>query len=234
MIKLMKLEKTKVNFMKYVVSSVIITTFIIIMTATMGILVEDGEVVFMGVEELLMGGDLFIRVSFTILAGVLLAQVIIKEFERNTIKILFSYPISRKKIMLAKLLVVVVLTLILTLFSEVLFIGVITVLNNHFQITEDIITFSMIKSYLINTALFSGVTTACIGLIPLYFGMLKKSVIVTITSAVIISLFLNGNVGGDGISANAFSIPLVPIILCIISILMAYLSFYRIDRKDIL
>ncbi|OJG68122.1 hypothetical protein RV09_GL002233 [Enterococcus moraviensis] len=230
----MKLEKVKVNFMKYILSSVIITAFIIIMIATMGIFVEDGEAAFKNVAELLLAGDLFIRVSFTILAGILLAQVIIKEFERDTIKILFSYPISRKKIMLAKLLVVFVLTLVLTLFSEVLFISVITLLNNHLQITEDIITFSMIKSYLIKTALFSGVTTACIGLIPLYFGMLKKSVIVTITSSVVISLFLNGNVGGDGISSNAFSIPLVPIILCIISILMAYLSFFKIDRKDIL
>ncbi|MEI5995240.1 ABC transporter permease [Candidatus Enterococcus mansonii] len=234
MIKLIRLERAKMKFTKYTLSAVIISVVIILMTASMGIFAENGEIVFNGVKELLLAGDLLIRVSFTILAGVLLAQVVIKEFERDTIKILFTYPISRKKIMLAKLLVVFGMTMFLTLFSELLFISSITLLNNSFQITKEMIDFSMIKSYLIHTALFSGITTACIGLVPLYFGMIKKSVIVTISSAVVVSLVLNGNVGGDGISSNAFSFSLVPITLCIIGITMAYLAFFRIDRKDIL
>ncbi|MDI3410257.1 ABC transporter permease subunit [Bacillus sonorensis] len=46
----------------------------------------------------------FVRSVFIVFAGVLIAKLIIGEYKNRTITVMFTYPVSRKKLMAAKLL----------------------------------------------------------------------------------------------------------------------------------
>ncbi|MEC1468217.1 ABC transporter permease [Bacillus haynesii] len=47
---------------------------------------------------------IFVRSVFIVFAGVLIAKLIIGEYKNRTITVMFTYPVSRKKLIAAKLL----------------------------------------------------------------------------------------------------------------------------------
>lgn len=230
MLKLMNLEWRKLGIAKYLLSCIVLTVAIIGIILILIAVQEEGDIVLSEVMDFFWVGDILMRVSFTILSSVLLAQVIIKEFETGTIQILFTFPINRKKIMLSKLFVVVSSTLVFFVIAEIIFITVITLLNNYFQLMAEDITLSMIKS-VIPKIVFSIVTATGVSLIPLFFGMMKKSVIVTVSSSVVVALVLNGNIG----ISNQYSLSssmVIPSLLCIAGITLAIISYSNINKID--
>lgn len=227
---MIKLELSKWNLRYYLLAAGIITITVIALVILMGFAQTREDVVFQNGTELFAIGDLLLRMSFTIFSGILLAKIIIKEYENNTIQLMFTYPISRKKIIASKLVVVAGITLLTTLLAEIVYMVVMTLLNNYLLFFVSEIDVSFLGNYMIRYIPFSVVTTMGIGLIPLYFGMKKKSAITTIVSAVILSVLLNGNIGT---SSNVFSYSIVPVVLGCIGIIMAYLSYYKVDKIDI-
>ena len=74
---------------------------------------------------------------------------------------------------------------------------------------------------------------SCVSLIPLYFGMRKHSVSTTIVSSVIISLLLYSNVSVSGSNFTLSSIVIIPTIVSIVGLLIAYSVIHRIEQKDV-
>ncbi|WP_235700159.1 ABC transporter permease [Clostridium senegalense] len=169
-----------------------------------------------------------IRATFIIFASVLLAKLIIEEYKNNTITILFMYPINRKKLIMAKLIIVASFTFVTTVLSNIFIDSALCIINNFYNFTTDKITVSLIINSFRNIFI-SGLLSAGISLIPLYFGMKKKSVPTTIISAIIIVSIVCSN--GNGISLN--SIIAVPITLALIGVFIAYLSIKNIEHVDI-
>ncbi|MHC5251000.1 ABC transporter permease [Listeria kieliensis] len=232
MIKLMKLEYQKLKFTNFIFSFMGITVGILLLVLLTGMM-DGGEEVISTGSELWLSGDLMLRIAFTIYSGVLISQLIVKEFSDRTIQVLFTYPISRKKILASKLLLIMITIFLSVLAAEAIFIGVSSMFNNSLHLTNDILTMNDAVQYFLHNSFLSALTTVGIGLIPLYFGLLKNSTVMTILSAVIISMLLNGNVGSGGIEDNAFSTLLIPVALCLIGLAIAYLSYHKINRKDI-
>ncbi|MBL1705477.1 ABC transporter permease, partial [Klebsiella pneumoniae] len=65
------------------------------------------------------------------------------------------------------------------------------------------------------TTIISAFMISGISLIPLFFGMRKKSTPTTITSAVIIGLLINGNVGPGNGQVSIFDFIAIPNVLCL-------------------
>ncbi len=85
-----------------------------------------------------------------------------------------------------------------------------------------------IPSTLINAFMMAGVS-----LIPLYFGMRKKSTASTITSAVLIGFVINATVSNGDTSASLFQFIVVPITMCLLGLMIGYLSYYKVDKVDL-
>lgn len=85
-----------------------------------------------------------------------------------------------------------------------------------------------LPSTLLNAFMIAGIS-----LIPLIFGMRKKSTASTITSAVIIGFLVNATVSDGGSSSSLFQFIAIPITLCLLGLLLGYLSFYNIDQNDV-
>jgi ABC-type transport system involved in multi-copper enzyme maturation permease subunit len=230
MISLIKLEIIKFKLYRYGINFMIITLVLIGMTALMGAAEPDGEVMFVTSNQILEFGDVMIRIIFTIFSGVLLARLIIGEFKNSTIKIMFTYPISRKKIMGAKIIIIWTFIFIAILLEEILFgIGVKTI-DSMISITPDTITFSNLtdRAFLI---LYNAAATSTFSLISLFFGMRKKSTSTTIIASIIVGFLINSTSGEQGWSI--FTSTIIPEILCVLGVVIAFLSYYYINKKDV-
>ena len=85
-----------------------------------------------------------------------------------------------------------------------------------------------VPSTFINSIMIAGVS-----LIPLYFGMRKKSTPATITSAVLIGSVLNSSASNGSGQVSLFDFIGVPIALCVLGLAIAYLSYRKVEQIDV-
>jgi ABC-type transport system involved in multi-copper enzyme maturation permease subunit len=230
MISLMKLELKKFSIKKYGISFIIITAAILSMIVLIAATELDEDTLITSGQELLAIGDIFIRLTFTIVGGVLLSKIIISEFKNSTIKIMFTYPISRKKIMGAKLIIVWALIFTAIILENLLIAFGLRIIGSNIPILPITITYRDIATRF-SAILYSALINSGLSLIPLYFGMRKKSTSTTIIASVIVSFLINGSINGQ--EATLYTVPVIPVLLCVAGVLVAFSSYYNIDKTDI-
>lgn len=188
----------------------------------------ESELAMLSYAEMFGFIDTMVRATFIIYASVLLAKFVIEEYKNRTISLMFTYPISRKKLIAAKLIIVFTWTILAIMVSNLL-IGSVLVLTNHFvgNIPGTLDSGTLVDTGL--RTLLNAVAAAGLSLIPLFFGMWKKSVPGTIVSAVLIVAVFTSSTGGFSL----FSIIAVPLALAALGIFIAYLSIRNVDKADL-
>lgn len=233
MIHLMKLELMKEKFMGTLIALISILLFgvgfVILICYTT--LAEDGSFAFATAQELFLIGDILYRVCFIVLAGVLIARIVVGEFDTGNARNLFTYPIPRKKLLAGKLLLVSLITYIGYTVSNLVYLVSVTVLNNWKSMVPQHISMQMAVEA-VPGILLEGVLLCGISLLALPFGMRKKSVSQTIVAASIISLLLNGSFG-DNVNGRLYSIAAVPVLLCLVGIAAAVYICRQVGRADV-
>ena len=166
--------------------------------------------------------SLFTKAAFLIFESYLLSTIIIDEFKRRTIFQLFSYPISKIKLLWGKILSVILIAFIAHLVIQ-LFIRFMAV------VTES--SYIPIASQLINLA---GITfaTVLIGLLPFVLGMIKHSTAITMLSGLGLAALLS-NVSPGSLSNNIADNLFFLIFASFISLMITSFSIYNISRQDI-
>ncbi|MFS1516200.1 ABC transporter permease [Bacillus sp. SCS-151] len=227
MLNLMKLELKKHNF-KGIMRGVIIANISITLFFAMIYYIEKDNFI-PDYNELFLIIDTFVRITFVIFAAVLIAKLIIDEYKNKTISVLFTYPINRKKLIFSKLIMISGFTFFTILLSNIIIATIFIILESYNHYIPDILTTDLIVNQFSRMAL-QAVAASGICLIPLYFGMKKKSVPATIVSSIIIISILNSNNGGFSLS----SIIIIPLALCAIGVGVAYVSIRNIENEDVL
>ncbi|WP_144568817.1 ABC transporter permease [Bacillus pseudomycoides] len=173
--------------------------------------------------------DTFSRGVFMIFGASLIARFIIQEFQEKTMTVMFMYPINRKKIMFAKMFIIICFTLCFIMISDIIIFSVVYVFNLY----KPIITGTLTVSILLQNALklfMNALAATGISLIPIYFGMRKYSVRTTFVSAIVIVAMLNS---GRGTESTLFDFVAIPIILACIGLLIAYMAIRKIEQVDL-
>ena len=170
--------------------------------------------------------SLFTKAAFLIFESYLLSIIIIDEFKRRTIFQLFSYPISKIKLLWGKVLSVILISFIAHFTAHLviqLFIKLMAFLTG-----ENYIPFT---NYLINLV---GITfgTVLIGLIPFVLGMIKYSTPITILSGLGLAALLSNATPGT-LTHNFVDNVFFLIIASVISLMIVSSSIYTISKKDI-
>ena len=170
--------------------------------------------------------SLFTKAAFLIFESYLLSIIIIDEFKRRTIFQLFSYPISKIKLLWGKVLSVILISFIAHFTAHIviqLFIKLMAFLTG-----ENYIPFT---NYLINlVGIMFG--TVLIGLIPFVLGMIKYSTPITILSGLGLAALLSNATPGT-LTHNFVDNVFFLIIASIISLMIVSSSIYTISKKDI-
>ena len=172
------------------------------------------------------------NITFIIFGSIILSRLIISEFRTKTMQVMFTYPIKRKKLLLAKL----ALTYLFTagsLFTSIWLMQIMTYfLQPSLGLFEGTVTLQDLVATFPKT-LTNAFMMGAIALIPLFFGMRKKSTATTITSATIISFLINGTFSNGGDTFSLADSIVIPVLSAILGIGIAYVSFRNIDVKDV-
>lgn len=233
MFKLIKIERDKNQIAGYGIKAVISMAIIFVLVAGMALMSNaQDEPMFYNFADFMSLANIFIRITFVVFSGILISRLVIEEYKSKTMQLLFTYPLQRKKIIQAKLMIVLGFCFASIFISTLLIEGVTVLLNPQLHFFEAPATmtdlFATVPSILIASAM-----TAGLSLISLIFGMRKKSTSATITSSVIIGTLSNAMVSNGSSSVSMFQFIVIPAILCLFGLAVAYLSYRRIDRIDI-
>ncbi len=230
MFNLIKLELKRFNI-KNKIRVAAICNLVILALLCLIFFVENGETntVFKDYNEVFSIITTFIHVTFMIYGSVLISELIISEYKNKTITLLFTYPVDRKKLLISKLIIMGVFTFISIILSSILIFISFYIIQVITKTTIGQLAYSMQVAQL-GTLVVSALTNSFIAMIPLYFGMRKKSTVATIISGVLISTFLYSNNNGFAIS----SIIIIPITMMFIGVFVVYMSLRNIENKDVI
>lgn len=177
--------------------------------------------------DIVMMIDTFVRVVFIIYGSAMISKLVISEFKNKTINLMFMYPINRKKIVASKLIIVSMFTFMSIIIGNIIVALSMFLLNKYINFVS--VATSQVICRNIIPILLNAVASSGIVLIPLLFGMWKKTTTSTIVSGVILTSLICSN--GNGISLSQ----ILPATLSIggIGVLIAYLTIGNIENVDI-
>ncbi len=188
----------------------------------------EGDIVLENYQLALKIIDSFVRGVFIVFAATLIAKLIIGEYKNRTITTAFMYPIKRKKLIAAKLAIIIIFTFISIVVSNVFITVVFCFISTNYQLIPDALTYSVVMQQ-IPAMLMNAIAATGMSLIPLYFGMKKYSIPTTILSSLLMVMVVSSNTGNFSLN----DIIVIPITLAIIGISVAYLSIRNIESVDV-
>lgn len=130
-----------------------------------------------------------LMVIFTILSAIMSSKFIIEEYAGKRAILLFSYPVSRQKVLSAKICMVFLYTVIAMCLCGTVIFSVFLGTESLFPVCSDTLTlptFFYCSLSLISYSFLAGVW----GIVALWIGFGKQSVTVTIVAAVIIAIVM--------------------------------------------
>ena len=169
---------------------------------------------------------LFTKAAFLIFEAYLLTTIFIDEFKQRTIFQLFSYPISKIKLLWGKVISVILISFIAHFTAHVI---IQLLINLVVFLTES--NYIPVVNQLINLI---GITfgIVLIGILPFVIGMIKYSTPITMLSGLVLAALLSNATLGS-LTNNFVNNSLFLIFASFISIIIASVSIYNISRKDI-
>ena len=234
MIQLMKLELKKVKLSTYLkgmlicflMAACLIGFFLFILNVE-----SDAVNDFGGFTEFILLPVVLIRAIFIVYSSICISRIVIDEYRNKTILLMFTYPISRRKLFLAKLCIVFLGTIISILVSTVLLTAFTTVILGAMNLYPDVTMENYVKNLQI-TAL-GAFTCGFASLIPFYFGMRKKSMSTTIVSGIIIAVILSSTAGGISLKFDVIRL-LVVMGLSIVFVLSTFITkLNQLEESDV-
>ncbi|QWG82589.1 ABC transporter permease [Bacillus mycoides] len=229
MLRLMKLEMKKFKLGWYVRGVIIANIAILALLTSMSIVSQiEGDPEIRDPQMILLAVSTLVRATFIIFGSVLIARLIISEYKNKTILLMFSYPINRKKMMVSKLAITATLTFITVILSNILVVGIFFGIDSYFSILPNPFTVDQLMQEGIKLVPLA-IATAGMSLIPLYFGMRKRSVPNTIVSSlIVVSIAMNSN----PTFPTATFLPL-QLALAAIGFAIAYYGIKNIEKEDV-
>lgn len=141
---------------------------------------------------------------------------------------MFSYPISRKKIILSQMMAVWIFC-VAALFLGKLLIYLLLALASGvkagFPLGYDMTSVSFYIQIILKA-----IITVTMGFIPLYVGKRMKSSKAVIISSFLLFSVMNGNIGDLTLRQNM----IIPVLLFGASLICGYLTVYNVEKEDVM
>lgn len=160
---------------------------------------------------------------FSVLSAVMASRFVVEEYSGKRAILLLSYPISREKVLCAKLVLVFAYTVGTMLLCGAVIQAVFFLTESLFPLCSDQLTLEVILQSL-GFLLCCSILAGLLGVVSLWFGFRKKSVSVTIVASVILATLVC-----QVISAAIQYIPILWIVVGIAAIgsWIAVLNLFR-------
>lgn len=228
MLKLIRLEWKKNRVGTYIRNAVIMTVILSLMLTAMAGELETVETVeAYGTDMINASVDLFMNMAYIIFTGVMLASFIVGAYEKRTMHLMFSYPISRKKILISKMAAVWLFNVAAVVISKAFTFGMMLLARPFLGISAAGIAFDAPSFWL--DMLLGSAAMVSISYIALLVGLLMKSSKAAIVTAVVITFLTQGNIGSATLVNNLAFYGM----LLVIAAWAVFLSLHRVEVRDL-
>ncbi len=231
--KLIRLEWKKNDTKKYMIYQAIIIAvlgfllfamcYYIPIDAEMGMTDSVPEIGDMAIQI-----DLLSNLSFLIFTSVMLSSFIIKAYKNKTQSLMFSYPISRKKIIFSQMMAVWIFCAAGLFFGKLfiyLLLALTSMVKDGFPLGYDMTSVSFYLQTILKTVL-----TVTLGFLPLYIGKRMKSSKAAIISSFLLFSVMNGTIGDLTLRGNT----ILPVLLFIVSLICGFLTVHNVEKEDVM
>lgn len=167
--------------------------------------------------------NLICMAIFAILSAVMASRFVVEEYSGKRAILLLSYPISRKRVLRAKLMLVFLYTVGAMFLCGAMIQAVFYITEALFPICSDHLTIEVILQSL-GFLLCCSVLAGLLGVISLWLGFCKKSVSVTIVASVILATLVCQMISAV---IKYFPIPWIAMGIAAIFSLIAVLDLFR-------
>lgn len=229
MFKLIKLEWKKNNIWKYTRNAAVTTAvLLLLLLMAAGELETEETVRAYGGSMLGTSVGLFVHMAYIVFTGVMIAAYIVGAYEKRTINLMFSYPIKRAKIILAKVCAVWIFNFAAMVISKAVIYMVLVATKS----LTGISTTSLLvgeASFWINAILASSAMVS-ISFIALPIGLKMKSSKAAIVASVVIVCFTQGQIGSLTLANNMTFYA----ILFAGAVVSVWLSVWRVETRDVM
>ncbi len=191
MLKLIQLEMDKFKIKTYVLTSIISCIVLLGFTYLISVISRvEKDPLFQSYSNIFKFIGIMGMIIFTVLSSVMYSRLVIEDYVGKKLVLLFSYPVSRSKIFLAKVCLVTLFTVIALMCSNGACLVVFSITEFICPIVRDTLTpFCFLAS--LQTILLIALTVGALGILSMTAGFIKKSMPTTI----IISFALAVTVG---------------------------------------
>ncbi|MDF2669916.1 MAG: transporter permease [Paenibacillus sp.] len=169
----------------------------------------------------------YARGTFIVFSSVLMSRMIIDEYRNKTAGVLFTYPINRKKLFIAKLALLYIITFSLLVLANGFVDLFFLLMDAQYNYIPESLTNRVLLEEAVSIVLIALASTG-LSLIPFYFGMLRKSVAATITSSFILAMGFS-----SGIHLSWSEILISAIGITAVGIFMAALAIRNVETQDV-
>jgi ABC-type transport system involved in multi-copper enzyme maturation permease subunit len=177
----------------------------------------------------------YVGLTFIVFAGVLMAKLVIDEYRNKTVTVLYAYPIPRHRILTAKLLVIAGWTFLSTSLSNTCIAALFLVLNGNIHYVAGVLPEGRAAEEIVRIVIFAAGASG-IAMIPLFFGMLRKTMPAVLVSSFILSNLAISVTNNDE-SPLYHNVPMLALLsagwLCL-GCVMAFASIRRAAQSDVL
>ena len=185
----LELKKNKLN--TYIIAGTIITIIMLgfLFLFAYAPLIEPNDKdmeIFSGYNNLIPLFGVFSMAVFCVMSSVMYSKFVIEDYSGKRTILLFSYPVSRKKIILSKLGVVSGFSVISMIACNLIVFLTFGIIENFIHLVGKDFTLSIMLKVVENTLIMS-LIAASIGIVAVGIGFIKKSIPTTIVSAVLIA-----------------------------------------------
>lgn len=233
MLNLIRGEFKKFRMGKYMMSSIIACLVLLgLNILMMSSSYSYGEVFMESYTEFFMMIDALVKLTYIVFASTIFSKLIIEEFNNKTINIMFMYPISRRKIMAAKLCIGLVFMVVSMAIAYIVISTVSIWCNSRWHVipaklTSDILLHTSV-SYI-----FSMIITALASLGAFFIGLKKRSISAANITAIIIGAILSSVSSETTVEALVIRSLIVGGIVLIIDIIGFKYIFKEIETGDL-
>lgn len=234
--KLIKLELKRNSLMPYhlctIISTIIMLGFIYLMVAIPKMEPGDSDAELFSSYNFIIGLTQVVSMGiFSIMSAVMASKFVVEEYSGKKAILLFSYPISRDKILNVKILLVFLYTFLAMSISGEIILLVFMFTESLFPLCSgDVISVGLIIKSVLSLISYALISASC-GVISLWFGFVKKSVITTIVTSCIIMVLIC-----QIVAMSLFSSILIVFILLLVgllTLLAVYNLWSRVRKMEI-
>lgn len=233
MLKLIRLEFKKNKTVKYLikVGLIIAISLLFFFAFTFWGIALDSDT---GKVEADMVGRLTMLVStcmdlvFMIFAASMYSSFIIEPYQNKSINLMFTYPVSRKKLMFAKIAAVWVFSLVSLMAARVIIFVVLKAGGNFFT-PDFLLNYSITDLSFWGEQLVKSIQTVTIVLLAVWGGMDMKSTRMAVIFSIVLIVIMQGAVGDVSLRSQVW----LPLILAALAIVRTIVFVAGVEKKDV-